>query len=189
MHYDQKNVAFARQLRKDMTPWERKLWYCFLRTYPVRFHRQKPIGHFIADFYCPKAALIVELDGSGHFEPESIRQDAERTAALEREGLAVIRFPNIDIDKNFEGVCTAIDFEVKNAPPICGRILAPSPTLVSLSEGGGRAKRGRREWPGSLTTAPRITSTTPPQSLRDSSPSGGAKGLHHIPTAPQQRFV
>ena len=113
MHYDNKNVTYARELRRNMTPWERKLWYCFLRQYPVRFHRQKPIGHYIADFYCAKASLIVELDGGGHYYPEAAHKDASRTAELEKEGLAIIRFCNLDIDRNFEGVCTVIDAEVK----------------------------------------------------------------------------
>ena len=113
MHYDHKNVEYARNLRKNMTPWERKLWYCFLNKYPVRFHRQTPIGHFIADFYCPKASLIIELDGGGHYCPENEEKDKRRTCMLEELGLTVIRFSNIDIDKNFEGVCTAIDQAVR----------------------------------------------------------------------------
>ena len=113
MHYDSKNVQYARELRKEMTPWERKLWYCFLRKYPVRFYRQKPIDHYIADFYCPKASLAVELDGSGHYEPETQRKDASRTDALEQNGLMVLRFSNLDVDKNFEGVCMIIDLRVK----------------------------------------------------------------------------
>ena len=139
MHYDHKNVALARALRKNMTPWERKLWYCFLHNYPVRFSRQKPIGHFIVDFYCAKAALVIELDGSGHYTPESAQKDAERTKALEQYGLAVIRFSNLDVDKNFEGVCTAIDMAVKkrNCDP-----LPPSLREVAeRSEVGGSSVR------------------------------------------------
>ena len=113
MHYDNKNVKLARELRKNMTPWERKLWYCFLRRYPVRFYRQKEIGRFIADFYCPKASLVIELDGSGHYEPEAQRADAVRSAELEQHGLMVLRFSNLDVDKSFEGVCTMIDLTVK----------------------------------------------------------------------------
>ena len=113
MHYDNKNVKLARELRKNMTPWERKLWYCFLRRYPVRFYRQKEIGRFIADFYCPKASLVIELDGSGHYEPEAQRADAARSAELEQHGLMVLRFSNLDVDKSFEGVCTMIDLTVK----------------------------------------------------------------------------
>ena len=119
MHYDHKNVEYARKLRKDMTPWERKLWYCYLNKYPVRFHRQTPIGHFIADFFCPKARLIIELDGGGHYEPNKVKADDKRTRILESYGLKVIRFCNTDIDKNFYGVCTVIDQEVRSrtTPP------------------------------------------------------------------------
>ena len=114
MYYDHKNVEYARKLRKDMTPWERKLWYCFLKQYPVRFHRQKPMGRYIVDFFCPKAGLVVELDGGGHFTSEQKAKDDERTGLLEQLGLKIIRFSNMDIDKNFEGVCMVIDREVRN---------------------------------------------------------------------------
>ena len=114
MYYNQKNVEYARELRKNMTPWERKLWYCFLKDYEVRFQRQKPMGNYIADFYCAKAKLILELDGGGHYNPESFREDDERTKQLESLGMKVIRFCNLDIDQNFEGVCTVIDREAKS---------------------------------------------------------------------------
>lgn len=112
MYYNSKNVEYARKLRREMTPWERKLWYCYLNKYPLRFYRQKPIGKFIADFYCPKANLIIELDGGGHYNPDTEKKDAERTIALEQYGLKVIRFCNLDIDRNFRGVCECIDKEV-----------------------------------------------------------------------------
>ena len=114
IHYNNSNVTYAAKLRKDMTPWERKLWYCFLNKYPVRFSRQKPIGQYIVDFYCPKASLIVELDGGGHYDPDSKLKDSIRTQKLEQLGLKVIRFCNMDIDKNFRGVCSVIDQEVIN---------------------------------------------------------------------------
>ena len=114
MYYDHKNVEHARKLRKEMTPWERKLWYCFLNKYPVRFQRQKTIDRFIVDFYCAKAGLILELDGGEHYDPEAMKKDKERTRILEQSGLKVIRFCNRDIDKNFYGICTVIDREVKS---------------------------------------------------------------------------
>ena len=113
MYYDHSNVNNARNLRKNMTPWERKLWYQFLRSYPVRFQRQKPIDHYIVDFYCAKARLIIELDGGGHYHPQSEKKDSFRTQELEKNGFKVIRFCNLDIDRNFYGVCTVIDEEVK----------------------------------------------------------------------------
>ena len=114
MHYNHRNVEYARNLRKNMTPWERKLWYCFLKEYEVRFQRQRPIGNYIVDFCCAKAKLIVELDGGGHYNPESFKEDLTRAKELECLGMKVIRFCNLDIDQNFEGVCTVIDREVKN---------------------------------------------------------------------------
>ena len=113
MYYDHKNVVHARNLRKEMTPWERKLWYCFLKNLPIRFQRQKVIGSYIADFYCAKANLIIELDGGGHYNQESEQKDRIRTEKLEENGLKVIRFCNKDVDKNFYGVCTAIEEEIK----------------------------------------------------------------------------
>ena len=112
MNHDRKNEEYARQLRRNMTPWERNLWYCFLKDYPVRFQRQKCIDNFIADFYCFRAKLIIELDGGGHYEPENKIQDEIRTKILKKYGLKVIRFCNLDIDKNFYGVCTVIDREI-----------------------------------------------------------------------------
>ena len=113
MKHERKNEAYARQLRRDMTPWERKLWYCFLKDYPVRFQRQKCIDNYIADFYCFRAKLVVELDGGGHYDPIQKSKDDSRTKVLESCGLKVLRFCNLDIDKNFYGVCTVIDKEVK----------------------------------------------------------------------------
>ena len=112
-HYNHANLKHAKQLRKEMTLWERKLWYCFLKNYPVRFQRQKCIDNYIADFYCFRAKLVIELDGGGHYNPESAWKDVQRTKILENYGLKVIRFCNTDIDKNFYGVCTVIDMEVK----------------------------------------------------------------------------
>ena len=96
-----------------MTPWERKLWYCFLKEYPIRFQRQKCIDEYIVDFYCFKSKLVVELDGGGHYTPESEEKDKKRTETLQKYGLKVIRFCNTDIDRNFYSVCIVIDEEVK----------------------------------------------------------------------------
>ena len=112
--YNKANIPLAKALRKNMTPWERKLWYEYLRNYPVRFQRQKAIGAYIADFYCAKARLVVELDGGGHFTPEQRDADAVRTNALEAMGLTMLRISNLDVDRNFRGVCEAIDLAVQN---------------------------------------------------------------------------
>ena len=121
--YNKANIPLARQLRKDMTPWERKLWYLFLRTYSVRFQRQKAIGNYIVDFYCARAKLVVELDGGGHYTKEQEEKDRLRTLELEKMDLKVIRLCNRDIDKNFYGACTYIDETVKArlASPCEGR--------------------------------------------------------------------
>lgn len=111
--YKKSNVPLARNLRKNMTPWERKLWYLFLREYPVRFQRQKPIGDYIVDFYCAKAKLALELDGSGHYTAEQMLRDRERTKQLEQMHVHVIRIPNNEITENFRGVCEMIDLAVK----------------------------------------------------------------------------
>ena len=113
MKHNKQNEIYARQLRKNMTPWERKLWYLFLKDYPIRFQRQKCIDHYIVDFYCYKAKIVIELDGGGHYDPEAEAYDQCRTKVLEKNGLHVLRFCNTDIDKNFYGVCTVIDEEVK----------------------------------------------------------------------------
>lgn len=112
--YNKANIPRAKELRKNMTPWERKLWYEFLRKYPVRFQRQKAIGNYIADFYCAKARLIIELDGGGHYEENQSKKDAIRTKALESMNLTVLRICNLDIDRNFCGVCEHIELTVKN---------------------------------------------------------------------------
>ena len=110
--YNKANIPLAKVLRKNMTPWERKLWYEYLRSYPVRFQRQKAIGNYIVDFYCAKARLVVELDGGGHYTPEQTQKDNLRTKELEAMNLKVLRICNLDIDRNFRGVCDYIDLVV-----------------------------------------------------------------------------
>ena len=111
--YNKSNISLAKELRKNMTPWERKLWFDFLRNYSVKFQRQKAIGNYIVDFYCAKAHLIIELDGGEHYTDEQIKKDNERTAELNKQNLSVIRICNIDVDKKFYGVCEYIDNAVK----------------------------------------------------------------------------
>ena len=111
--YCKTNIPLAKELRKNMTPWERKLWYQYLRTYPIRFQRQKAIGSYIVDFYCAKAKLVLELDGGGHYSEEQIQKDMLRTRELESMSLTVVRICNLDIDNNFRGVCEYID-EIMN---------------------------------------------------------------------------
>jgi len=113
--HNKKLVPLAKQLRKEMTKEERHLWYDFLRNYPVRFLRQKILGKYIVDFYCAEAKLVIELDGSQHFESCTVEKDSLRTAFLKSYGLAVIRIPNNEVNQNFQSVCEYIDIAVKQS--------------------------------------------------------------------------
>ena len=108
-------VSTAKKLRKEMTKEERHLWYDFLRSYSVRFSRQKVLGKYIVDFYSAEAGLIIELDGSQHCNDKNVKNDAERTAFLEAYSLKVIRIPNNEVNSNFPGVCEYIDSVVKQS--------------------------------------------------------------------------
>ena len=109
-------TPFAQQLRREMTKQERRLWYEFLRTYPKKFVRQKVLGRYIVDFYCAEAKLVLELDGSQHYENDALTYDAERTAFLEQYGLRVYRIGNNAITENFRGVCETIDALINGSP-------------------------------------------------------------------------
>ena len=111
--HNPENLSKARALRRNMTAEERRLWYAFLRTYPIKFTRQKILGKYIADFYSASAKLVIELDGSQHFEQENAKKDAIRTQYLEQFDLRVLRIPNNAIHDNFSGVCAYIDRVVK----------------------------------------------------------------------------
>ena len=117
LKYNKDLIVYAKELRKNMTPWEMKLWNCFLREYPIRFQRQKVIDNYIVDFYCAKARLVIELDGGGHYTNEQMQYDATRTNILEKYGLKVLRICNLEIDNNFYQVCECIDREVKQSLP------------------------------------------------------------------------
>lgn len=108
-------TPFAKKLRKEMTPEERHLWYDFLRTYRPRFLRQKVIDRYIADFYCREAALVIELDGSQHYEPSGLLRDQIRTEHIGAWGLTVLRIPNNAIRQNFNGTCEYIDTFVQES--------------------------------------------------------------------------
>ena len=97
-----------------MTFEEKTLWYKFLSSYFIRFYRQKIIGNYIADFYCDKAKLVIEIDGAQHFERETMEYDLERTKYFESLGISVIRFLNRDINSDFENTCKYIDKIVKS---------------------------------------------------------------------------
>ena len=127
--YNKKNIEVARTLRTNATPQEKHLWYDFLSKYEVKFQRQKAIDNFIADFYCHKVKLVIEIDGSQHYTEKGKQRDEFRTEILEGYDLKIIRFTNYQIDKHFQAVCTYIDTVVKS--------------LASLWEGGGPRSGGR----------------------------------------------
>jgi very-short-patch-repair endonuclease len=112
--YNPENVTKARELRKNMTPQERKLWYEFLRTYPIRFIRQRPIDHYILDFYCAGRRIAIEIDGTQHSTTSGEKYDRQRSEILSIYKIRVIRFTNKEIDEQFEAVCERI---CKEIPP------------------------------------------------------------------------
>jgi len=108
----------ARALRKRMTPQETKLWL-YLRGLKKsdgwKFRRQIPLRGFIVDFVCFEARLIIEADGGQHGEPAGLARDRLRDAALERGGFSIIRFWNVEIDREFDGVCRTVSDALLNA--------------------------------------------------------------------------
>ena len=114
MKLDEKILRNSQELRRNMTKEERHLWYDFLKTYPVQIKRQYPIGNYIVDFYCHKAKLVVELDGSQHCEPEEIEYDRKRTEFLKSQGLYVLRISNLDVMREFRGVCEAVERAIRD---------------------------------------------------------------------------
>ena len=102
-------TPLSQKLRKNLTKEEALLWNAFLKKYSIQFRRQYVIGEYIADFYCHKARLIIELDGSGHYETENIQKDQIRTAYFESLGLTVLRFTNLEVMQQFRAVCEKID--------------------------------------------------------------------------------
>lgn len=112
LKYNKNLIPNAKALRRNMTPQERHLWYDFLSDYHIRFQRQKTIGNFIVDFYCHKAKLVIEVDGSQHYTTQGVAYDNERTQLLNGYVLKVLRFSNDDINNHFEAVCQMINNEV-----------------------------------------------------------------------------
>jgi len=103
----------AKVLRKNMTEYEKKLWYRFLNEYEIRFYKQRIIDNFIADFYCPKAKLIIEIDGEHHHSDKESKYDKYRTEILSRYNIEVLRFDNSEIKNDFHIICEKIDKAVK----------------------------------------------------------------------------
>ena len=119
LKYNKKLTPIARDLRKEMTAKECKLWYNFLKNYPIRIRRQKVIANFIADFYCAKAKLIIELDGKQHLSQENSEYDTFRSDYIKTMNIEVIRFSNDEVNSNFDIVCAKIDYEIQNRITNC----------------------------------------------------------------------
>ena len=113
---DPRLLGFARDMRKNMTPEERKLWYLYLKQHPCfRFRRQEIIGPYIADFYCAASRLIIEIDGSQHFDEDALAYDTARTAFFSANQIQVIRFTNADINQRFSNVCETVEHVLETA--------------------------------------------------------------------------
>ena len=93
--------------------YRRRLCFEYLRDMPQKFTRQKPLGNYIADFYCAAQLLVIELDGDSHFTPEAEAYDRRRTDALEAHGVRIIRFTNLEVTQRFEAVCQRINEALK----------------------------------------------------------------------------
>ena len=104
---------YAKKLRRQMTKEEKHLWYDFLKPHPTRFLRQYIVDHYIVDFYCPSAKLVIEIDGSQHYEEKGLIYDKIRTETLNQNGLTVLRFTNGQINRHFRDVCLCIDLFLK----------------------------------------------------------------------------
>ena len=92
-----------------MTKEERHLWYDYLKLLPITVNRQKVIGHYIVDFYIASSKLVIEIDGTQHYQQNGIKSDSIRDCYLNNLGLTVLRYSNYDINANFEGVCQDIE--------------------------------------------------------------------------------
>ena len=134
----------ARNLRRNMTPQEKHLWYDFLRHYPIKIYKQRIIDCYIVDFYCHRARLIIELDGSQHYTPDGKAYDKARSRVLNEHGLYVLRFLNSDVDQNFEGVCyvieKAINERIALSPDKSGALPKGEPLTLSPDKSGALPK-------------------------------------------------
>ena len=133
--YNPQLIAQTREMRKNPTPAEKKLWYEYLRAYKPRFLRQRPIDNYIVDFYCAQRKLVIEIDGDSHFTDEGIEYDQARTHILEGYGLRVMRFTNKEVLENFDAVCAAIE-EIPPTPLDKGGY--PESPLGKRGEGGSQ---------------------------------------------------
>ena len=128
--HNSKLTERAKELRRNATKQENHLWYDFLAKYPIRFRRQVTMQNYIVDFFCPKAGLIVELDGSQHYKTSNIKRDKIRTEYIESLGFVVLRFTNTEINRRFSSVCQKIQETVDSR----------TKSLLPRGEGGTQTK-------------------------------------------------
>ncbi len=117
IEHNQNLSGNARKLRRNMTKEERHLWYDFLKGLSVMVHRQKVIGEYIVDFYIADSKIVIELDGSQHFDEAGMAADERRDVYLNSLGLQVLRYANSDVNTNFRGVCMDILWHLNKASP------------------------------------------------------------------------
>ena len=110
--YNGENIVLAKNLRKRATPQEKHLWYDFLKNYEIKFQRQKAIGEYIVDFYCPSLKLAIEIDGNQHYSKVGIQKDKIRTEEINKQGVQIIRITNKQIDKDFNRICEYLNLEI-----------------------------------------------------------------------------
>ena len=124
--YNKNLTEYAKELRKNMTPEEKHLWYDFLKLLPLTVKRQYVVGNYILDFFIPSANIAIELDGSQHFETEAKEADRLRDLELAKVGIKVVRYRNTEITQNFAGV---VDDMMKNMSSSSTASGPPSPVL------------------------------------------------------------
>ena len=118
-HKNERLTENSQRLRKEMTKEERHLWFDFLKDLPITVNRQKVIGRYVVDFYCAEADLVIEIDGSQHFEQDGLTDDKKRDEYLRSKGLEVVRYPNNQINEDFEAVCVDIFNRVEKSSLDC----------------------------------------------------------------------
>lgn len=151
--YPPAQKAFARELRSHQTDAEQQLWHRLRRKqlHGLQFYRQKPIGPYIVDFYCAAARLVIELDGSQHFEPAHQSKDQQRDAYLAQQGLLVLRFDNLQVLKETDAVIQVVLRTLETRIP-------PAPLL----------QRGVQTSAETSSITSSVTNSVPPPSVKGS---------------------
>lgn len=117
LKYNRELKPYARRLRSEMTESEKRLWFRLRnKQLGFQFYRQKSIGNYIVDFYAPSANLVIEVDGSQHFEAEHLESDRSRDTYLSEQGLKVLRFDNFQVLQQIDEVVEVIQNKIKDSP-------------------------------------------------------------------------